>query len=583
MPTLLLRFPGGRYHATPWGHHVNEGLIEWPPSPWRLLRALLSTGYTTQHWKGDMSQPMQASPPDEARSLILKLASRLPTYRLPAGAGSHTRHYMPLGVLDKGREKTTLVFDTWAKVGEGILAVTWDVELDDAEMEMLARLAEHLGYLGRSESWVEARLAEPDEMPRAGSDCFPESGHSNPGPGWEQVPLIAPLAADTYLTWRDQQIEALLESLPPVSLPEKKKLTSRDRKPTEDREAERAKAIAPYPPDLIACLQADTTELRRHGWSQPPGSRRVFYWRKTDALEAGAPKQALRARTTPTVRTMLLSLSTASGNDHALPRVTRTLPQADLLHRDLGHALKRLNLGHSIVLSGCDENRQPLKQTHQHAHILPLDLDGDGHLEHLLIWAPMGLDANAQAAIRSVRQTYTKGGVGPLKLALEAMGELDDLRRLGGDYGEGMRSLLGNVEGTTRWISRTPFVPPRYVKPNGANSLAGQIAAELASRGLPAPLEVIRLNPVNEGSASVRLREPGELEAGFEPVNSSTDWLHFRHFVRTRRNGLAPPVDFGHALELHFESPIPGPLALGFGCHFGLGLFVPIRLSGIDR
>ena len=37
--TIKLTFPGGRYHATPWGRHVNEGVPEWPPSPWRLLRA----------------------------------------------------------------------------------------------------------------------------------------------------------------------------------------------------------------------------------------------------------------------------------------------------------------------------------------------------------------------------------------------------------------------------------------------------------------------------------------------------------------------------------------------------------------
>ena len=47
MPTLKLRFPGGRYHATPWGHHVNEGLIEWPPGPWRLLRALIACGFSS--------------------------------------------------------------------------------------------------------------------------------------------------------------------------------------------------------------------------------------------------------------------------------------------------------------------------------------------------------------------------------------------------------------------------------------------------------------------------------------------------------------------------------------------------------
>ena len=41
MPVIIkLRFPGGRYHATPWGRHVNEGAVEWPPSPYRLVRAL---------------------------------------------------------------------------------------------------------------------------------------------------------------------------------------------------------------------------------------------------------------------------------------------------------------------------------------------------------------------------------------------------------------------------------------------------------------------------------------------------------------------------------------------------------------
>ena len=45
MTVLELRFPAGRFHSTPWGRHVNEGAIEWPPSPWRLLRSLIATWY----------------------------------------------------------------------------------------------------------------------------------------------------------------------------------------------------------------------------------------------------------------------------------------------------------------------------------------------------------------------------------------------------------------------------------------------------------------------------------------------------------------------------------------------------------
>jgi CRISPR-associated protein Csb2 len=31
MPVIDLYFPASRLHATPWGRHVNEGAVEWPP------------------------------------------------------------------------------------------------------------------------------------------------------------------------------------------------------------------------------------------------------------------------------------------------------------------------------------------------------------------------------------------------------------------------------------------------------------------------------------------------------------------------------------------------------------------------
>src|SRR5690606_15980622 len=107
--TVKLTFPGRRYHATPWSHHVNEGLIEWPPSPWRVLRALIATGYSKLHWPA-------GSPPQVAVTLIEKLSSVLPRYRLPKAVGTHSRHYMPMARFDKGREQTTLVLDTWAHI-----------------------------------------------------------------------------------------------------------------------------------------------------------------------------------------------------------------------------------------------------------------------------------------------------------------------------------------------------------------------------------------------------------------------------------------------------------------------------------
>lgn len=547
MPTLMLRFPGRRYHATPWGHHVNEGLIEWPPSPWRLLRALLSVGYTALQWP-------DGSPPLEGRSLIEKLASVLPRYSLPAAAGAHTRHYMPLGAFDKGREKTTLVFDTWVQVDDGELAVNWEVDIDEAELALLAELAERLGYLGRSESWVIGRLAEPGELsPEDTNAWFPEDGRSRPGPNWEQVPLLAPLAADEYEQWRHLAVTAAQAEL--------EARAAAGKNPTKKQ---REQAVAPYPDDLIACLQTSTNWLRGHGWSQPPGSRRVLYWRKSDALEAGAPKPRRSTHRAAPVQAMLLSMATVSGNDHALPSVIRTLPLAEALHQQLGYAIERMGLGHSRVLSGCDEQRHPLSGGHDHAHILPLDLDSDGHLDHFLIFAAMGLNAEAQAAIRSVRKTFTKGGIGPLRLAVAGIGNLTDFQHLPDNYGKPMRKLMGAPAGAVDWVSVTPFVAPRYLKPRGANTLEGQIRAELAARdpALPVPRDIRVIDPRSEGS-------------------DSDIALRHRHYVRTRRNGPAPPVNCGFTVALRFDEVIrpKQPLALGYGCHFGLGLFAATGLE----
>lgn len=548
MPTLLLRFPGRRYHATPWGHHVNEGLIEWPPAPWRLLRALLSVGYTRLGWPASLHEPWHSSPPEAARGLIEKLAGKLPRYALPPATGTHSRHYMPTAEFKGDRENTTLVFDTWAQIEQGELAVHWDAVLDAEELLLLAELATHLNYLGRSESWVCARLASDAEAATQTFDCMPCEALPSPGPGWEQVPLLAGEPPAAFLEWRQRRLQAALAELPLIPLPDKKKLTAKDRKPTEERDALRARVQAPYPRDLIACLQTDTNWLREHGWSQPPGSRRVLYWRRTDALRATASASSAGPRVDDRVPFVLLSLSSASGNNHALPPLARSLTQGEMLHRQMvGARLRIAPSTHSRVLTGCDESGQALRGRHGHAHVLSLDLDRDGHIDHLLVWAPDGMDAQDQLALRLTRGTYTKGGVGALRLAWSAAGDRQDLRRLPGTWGETLARTVGS--GRT-WISATPFVPPRHLKPRGNNSLEGQVRAEFASRGLPAPTGIEWLDPQHDLHARA-----------------------LRHHVRVRRGGEPPPVNVGFALRLSFVEDITGPLAVGYGSHFGLGSF----------
>ncbi|MGQ0765410.1 MAG: type I-G CRISPR-associated protein Csb2 [Gemmatimonadota bacterium] len=525
MPTMVLRFPGGRYHATPGGHHVNEGVVEWPPSPWRLLRALVACGYSTQHWD---------EVPPEGRRLVETLSTGLPEYRLPQAALGHSRHYMPTTKMKHGREETTLVLDAFADVGDGALWVRWPTNVDEEAQQLFDILVAHVGYVGRSESWVLGEsISDNVPLPRAGHG-FPHSDGARPGRGFEQIALTAPDVSNDYTTWRKGEVEVAIKEL---KLPAGKK-------PTQGEQKKIDAIQSAYPIDLVDCLQRDTAWWKAQKWSRAPGTRSVLYWRESKALEVGPPSSP-RVSGPHRVEMMLLALTTPSGSKSALPGIARTLPQAELLHRAL---VSKLGFGGEPCpeIVGRDEAGQPLKG-HRHSYLLAVDLDADGRLDHIIVYAPMGLGASAQRAVRSLGKTYMKGGVGELQIAVAGVGSLSDLRAIGGGLASAIERILGPTSGSKWWVSATPFVPPRHLKKHGRSSLAGQVVAELAARGL-ATAEV-------------------------EVLEWTGQRLAFRHFVRRRRRGPQPPIDAAFAIRLHFAQPVVGPICLGHGSHFGLGRF----------
>ena len=191
MIAISFQFPAGRYHATPWGHQVNEGLVEWPPCPWRLARALIAAGYSRKGW------PVV---PPAAQSLLEKLSAVLPEYALPEVSIAHSRHYMPVN-----GGKTTLVLDTWLNV-TGELVVCWPVELTPEERSLLAYLVENLSYLGRSESWVVSCVTDRDKNEVTPS-CFPhQRAAGTVTENVELIDLLAPVPSPEYAAWRAQQV-----------------------------------------------------------------------------------------------------------------------------------------------------------------------------------------------------------------------------------------------------------------------------------------------------------------------------------------------------------------------------------------
>lgn len=148
--TLAFRFPWGRYHATPWARHVNEGAVELPPSPWRLLRALYAV------WRTRVPE-LDA---DTVHGLLTKLATP-PTAYVPPHTFSHTRHYYPDSTHTRSVTSTDATLDTFAVLDRNAeLALQWrGITLTPDEHDALAKIAIAVPYLGRADSICEARLA----------------------------------------------------------------------------------------------------------------------------------------------------------------------------------------------------------------------------------------------------------------------------------------------------------------------------------------------------------------------------------------------------------------------------------------
>lgn len=562
---LAIRFPAGHYHATPWGRHVNEGDVEWPPSPWRLYRALLAAGFTKLGWT--------EAPPD-ARTLIEKLAAVTPELHLPRAALGHSRHYMP---ISEGRTSTTTkVVDAFAAIerdDSGVLGIAWDVELSQSELELVDALVATLGYLGRAESWV---AAERVTAFRPGlSPC--RVSEAAPGPGHERIALLAPLDPVSFAHWRSDAVA--------------QRTTTAPAKETAKKKAERlAKTDALFPKDVIAVLLTTTRQLREDGWSQPPGTRWLSYWRDDAALTTAPAREVRRGRAggrAPT--TALLALASDTVNQEVLPRLEEALWRAERVHRALVQLSDERGAGPSRCFTGKDDAGRPL-EGHQHAMVLPVSLAGSGRIDHVLVHAPMGLDGGARAALAKIRKMWAKKNEPEMFVTLVGLGGVEDFAQ-----------LVPHVRAAKVWTSTTPFVAPRFLKSKGPSSLEGQVQRELASRGLPAAARVqvqLESGDYCEGEDFWRAwekRVPRAVVLVAHGTSTAAEhtgtgtllaqrWRHFRmergdkRTPAEREEGVkknSPPVAAGLGLRVTFAKPVTGPIALGYGAHFGLGVMAP--------
>lgn len=471
MIAIAFSFTAGRFHATPWGRHVNEGVVEWPPSPWRILRALTAVWQRTR----------PEVPAAEMVALLGQIAAP-PQYSLPPASVAHTRHYLPLS----SPGDSTLVLDTFVAIdrSEPVVAVWPEAMLSESQRLLLSNLLADLPYLGRAESWCRATLTDP---PRTVNSAPLDTGVRDEG-----------------------EMIALLTAAPPLNLD---------------------------------TLMVETANLRRDRRLEPPGSRRVPYWRDARALAPDPPRSAAPLQVASALPSTVVRYSLDSP---VLPALTEALAVGDSVRRAAMAKYGRAHGGAgSPTLSGKDVDGQPL-HGHRHAFYMMSDEDGDGHLDHVTVWAPGGFTVDELDALARVRQVRRYDESIRVDLTLLGTGQP-------ADFGRGVLAA-----GTT-WRSLTPFVLSRHPKVRGGVTVPrreidgpeDQLRQELRWHGYPDPVAIIR-EPV------CRLNR--------RPLH----WLEFRR----RRSGYEAGIG-ATGFRITFSAPQQGPLALGYGCHFGLGLFVP--------
>lgn len=192
---LVLRqsFPLGRFHATPWRvNPFDDPYGEWPPSPWRLVRAVVARWY---QWRRETGETW---PAEELDRLIRALCTSDYSFYLPEQARQSVvlRQYQPVEfgwnpksdkVAGAKSYSTSLVQDNaWCIPPDE--DVFWFIESDAWTpdlVEVLDRSLERIIYFGRAEALT--RMHRVSEAPKEANVTLTERDS-----GGNAVPVLVP-------------------------------------------------------------------------------------------------------------------------------------------------------------------------------------------------------------------------------------------------------------------------------------------------------------------------------------------------------------------------------------------------------
>ena len=443
--------------------------------------------------------------------LIDRLSAEPPVFRLPNAVHTHTRAYMPAPSDKK------LIYDAFLRLEPNAeIIVAWPgVTLTPEQTALTAHLLERLGYLGRAESWASAGIVENWD---GEVNAYPRAEDSPPDESKTPVDIAVPLPSNA---WAKRRVRFLggAENM---------------------TKAKKTLLMKTLPERLADALAVDTGDWQKAGWSSPPPLRNLVYDRPpVGPLPKFQPRRSSQADQPgqPEVARFVLA-------GRPQPRIEDTLKIGEIARA----ALMSGGGEPPPEFSGRNANGPRRDDpAHAHAFFLPEDADEDGLIDHLVVYCRCGFSHTARQRLDRLNRLWLAHGRAKddgergrkeWRLALENIASPKDFAPA---------SLL--LRPSREWTGITPYLMPWHAKRNfGA---VEQITREIRQRGIfPA------------------LSNVAEMDQSACPKRAAVF-----HRIRSRR-GLVQPDRLGCFLTLTFAEPLVGPLALGFACHYGLGLFV---------
>lgn len=604
---LRQEFPLGRFHATTWRvNPYDDPYGEWPPSPWRLIRAVTARWY---QWAREAERDPD---PAELENLQIALCKSTYTFHLPSNArkGNPLRQYHPTefkmnapnwrqiaryqratGALDacgsiestqsakksktKSRKHDESPEEKANKDAKEKLKAIKDAKLSENKIEGKPLVEWAITVKDKNACATRKKVEEILGQPTSDWQRIADAGTRSYGTSLVQdnywcVPPEAPvwwfIEGDD---WTDALRTLLAECLSRISYFGRAETLTRIRvaDSTDDipetncslapeRTAGAVPVLSPLKEATREDIERTTDNPEAVKRAVPPGAQWLYAVRP-ERPAAGELRRVPKHR--PDCHLVQFAIGwNVSPERRSIVRLTARFRGAvirELLRlKTKGVSANWAKASREVRdliagMTGKDANGDSLKGTRRHAEYFAWC--EDGHPTRLLVWrGSHAFDADEQEAIlRAAARDVSWAAAG--SDADEWKVRLVPLDRAVPPP-SGFDSQPWKV-----WESLTPYVPPRHYLRGGKErhreSFAEQIRREIQQRGIADHVEVELVGAPHWVSVHVPRRQ----------VNKRT-------FIGDRR---------GRMVRLRFSTLVVGPIRLGHSSSFGLGLFRPVEES----